>query len=526
MTAGFHRVSAIIAADFRIRFRRASTAVIFVLLCIAAYLWIPDPSTGRALLQMNDQRALYNSPALAMATASLCSILLGFIGYYMVSNSIGRDTRTRTGFIIASTTVRNSEYLAGIFLGNAIFLSVVIFGFMLSCMAMQLIRGEGSLNVFSFFWHYSILLPPMVFFVSGVAVLFESIRWLSGRFGDLVYFFVWMFTLAVVAISSEKMGGVNITSYIDTFSFAFMLDQVKAITHSDSLSIGSSSYDQKLPPFVFGGLKVPLVWLLPRITSTIYPVVFVFAALFFFSRFNPVKVKASHGGFRRNLLSRLNSLIRPLTVPLFALSARFSARPGLVNAILNDALLTLQSYPLTVILFFGFLAATLISSRTGFQSQVLPALFVVLAMSLAGLAVRERRQGTMAMIQSVPFLKPNFIWWKLGTAMFIVLIFITAPLIRLAMFDLSAALSFLIGSVFVATCAVGLGIASSNPKTFMVLFLLFLYVVLNDNGHTPGFDFAGWYGVATPFVQVIYMALSAGMTALAWLSFRYQNEKF
>ena len=277
MNAGILRIRAITNADFRIRVRRSSTAVIFLLLCITAYLWIPDPSTGRALLQMNEQRALYNSPALAMATASLCAILLGLAGYYLVSNSIGRDTRTRTGFVIASTSVRNYEYLIGIFLGNVLFLSVIVFGFMLSCIVMQLVRGEAPIQLSAFLWHYAILLPPMIVFVSAISVLFESVRWLSGRFGDLLYFFVWMFTLAVVAISSEKIGGMNLTSYFDTFSFSFMLEQVKKITQSDAISIGSSSFDASKPPFIFPGLSLTRSWIAPRIVSTLYPLIFVAA---------------------------------------------------------------------------------------------------------------------------------------------------------------------------------------------------------------------------------------------------------
>ncbi|MGH9858218.1 MAG: hypothetical protein ACRD4B_10280, partial [Acidobacteriota bacterium] len=332
MSSAVSRIRAITVTDFRIRIRRSSTAVIFLLLCIAAYLWIPDPSTGRTLLQMNGQRALYNSPALAMGTAALCSILLGMVGYYLVSNSIGRDTRTRTGFVIASTSVRNFEYLTGIFLGNVLFLSAVIFGFMFSCIIMQLIRGEAPVQMTSFLWHYAILLPPMVIFVSAVAVLFESVRWLSGRFGDLCYFFVWIFVLAFVGVSAEKLGGRNWTSYFDTFSFAFMLDQVKEITHSDAISIGSSDYNMSKPPFIFPGLSMASSWISPRIISTLYPLIFLGSALIFFNRFNPLKVKSSQLNSRTNILSRANSLIRPLTIPFFSI-ARISQKPGLRNAI-------------------------------------------------------------------------------------------------------------------------------------------------------------------------------------------------
>jgi hypothetical protein len=508
VSSAISRIRAITITDFRIRIRRSSTAVIFLLLCIAAYLWIPDPSTGRTLLQMKGQRALYNSPALAMGTAALCSILLGMVGYYLVSNSIGRDTRTRTGFVIASTSVKNYEYLTGIFLGNVLFLSAVIFGFMFSCIIMQLVRGEAPVQITSFLWHYMILLPPMVIFVSAVAVLFESVRWLSGRFGDVCYFFVWIFILAFVGVSAEKLGGKNWTSYFDTFSFAFMLDQVKEITHSDAISIGSTDYNMSKPPFIFPGLSMASSWIGPRIISTSYPLVFVGVALIFFNRFNPLKVKSSQLGSRTSILSRANSLIRPLTGPFFSI-ARISPKPGLMNAVLSEILMTLQLYPLMFFFLILFVLLSLFSGMESLQQKVLPALFVALAMILADLPTRERRGGTTAMIESMPFLKPHFILWKLGTAFSICLLFNAIPLIRMLSHSPSSAISLVIGSLLIASSAVALGVATGNPKTYMVTFLMFLYLVMNDSGKSPGLDFAGWFGIATPDIQVVYLLIVA-----------------
>ena len=77
MTEALHRIGAIVRADFLIRFRRVSTAVIFVLLSAVAYLWVPDPRTGRALIEIDGKRAIYNSAALGMATALIASIFIG-----------------------------------------------------------------------------------------------------------------------------------------------------------------------------------------------------------------------------------------------------------------------------------------------------------------------------------------------------------------------------------------------------------------------------------------------------------------
>src|SRR6185369_207776 len=99
--AAMRRMLSIAAADVRIRFRRTSTVVVFLLLSGLAYLWVPAPSTGRALMIVNGRRALYNSAAIAMATSLLGALFVGLAGFYVVSNAVSRDARSRVGSIIA-----------------------------------------------------------------------------------------------------------------------------------------------------------------------------------------------------------------------------------------------------------------------------------------------------------------------------------------------------------------------------------------------------------------------------------------
>jgi hypothetical protein len=513
------RIRAIILADYRARFRRTSTAVIFLLLCFAAYLWIPDPSTGRALLQINGQRALYNSEAIAMATALLCNVLVGLIGYYMVSNSIARDVRTRTGFIIASTTVKNGEYLLGIFLGNAIFLSAVIMGFMMSSMVMQIVRGEAALSFSAFLWQYLLVVPPMITFVSAIAVLFESIRWLSGRFGDFAYFWVWMVVLALVAVSSEK-AHITWLEHFDTFGFAFVVEQIKALAHSDSLSIGASSFDSTKPPYVFSGLTLARTGLLPRITSTIFPISFLFVARLFFHRFDPTEIKASAQKAKHNLIARFNQWIRPLTVPLFERVGTARLGSGVANAVVTEALLTFQLYPSSILLLLGFaIASCLFSAQT-----ILPALFASVVIVIAESSTRERQKGTIGMLYSLPRLKPAFVLWKVSSTVLLVLLFLFIPMVRILFDSPQMILSLFVGAIFLAGCATSLGLISGSPKTLIVTFLLFLYIVMNDGGKNPALDFAGWFGKANLSVNLTYLLLVIAMNAVAYLIFWWREN--
>ncbi len=201
MKESFARITAIVAADFRIRFRRLSTVVVFLLLSAFAYVWVPAPSTGRALIQINGRRALNTSGAIGLGTASIGMIFVGLFGYYVISNTIRRDITTRCGLVAASTPMRSFEYLLGKFLGNLAFLVTFLAGFMLSSMAMLVVRGEGPFQPLVFIEQYLLLTPAAIVFVSAVAVLFESI---PGSPGNLAMSFIFFFGRRSSASSSGK----------------------------------------------------------------------------------------------------------------------------------------------------------------------------------------------------------------------------------------------------------------------------------------------------------------------------------
>jgi hypothetical protein len=224
-----HRLLAVVRADVMIRLRRPSTAVVFVLLSMVPYLWIPDPSTGRALIQIDGSRALYNSAAIGMATAILGTVFIGLAGYYVISNALRRDVLTRCGYVIASTTMRGSEYIAGKFAGNVAFLSLFTLGYMGTAMAMVLVRGEAPLEPFVFAMQYLLLLPPAIVFVSAVAILFECTPLLRTKFGDVLYFVLWV-ALAGGATAALEQGAGSWAAYLDISGLGFLLQQMRRTT--------------------------------------------------------------------------------------------------------------------------------------------------------------------------------------------------------------------------------------------------------------------------------------------------------
>lgn len=503
MSERLHRLLAIVRADFLIRLRRPSTIVVFLLLSAIPYLWIPAPSTGRALIQIGGRRAIYNSAAIGMATAMLGAIFIGMFGFYVISNALRRDVLSRCGYVIASTTMRGSEYIIGKFAGNFVFLSVFTAGYMITAMIMVLVRGEAPLEPLIFIKQYLLLMPPAIAFVSAAAIFFESTPLLRSKAGDVFYFFFWMAIMGGVAANMEQGSGGQWMAFVDISGFGVMMQQLRTLYDVKSMSIGSSSFNPKLGTMVFHGLQATPYWIATRITASLWPLSMLALARVFFHRFDPARVRAvPNEKARRSWIGRLNFLSKPLA-RLFVRLARPFLPP--------DALATIAAFPLTIVAMIAFAIAALASDAL--FTGVLPLAFAACAIVIADIASREKRAGTMALVFAAPGIRTRFVFWKFASTLIVVLVFLAVPLLRAIALRPSAALPLLVGVLFIAAAATALGIVSSNPKTFIVGFLSFWYITTQDKGASPALDFAGWFGTATPVVIASYALLA--LAALA-----------
>jgi hypothetical protein len=431
-------------------------------------------------------------------------MFVGLFGYYVISNAIRRDITTRCGFVAASTPMRSIEYLLGKFFGNVTFLVTFTTGFMLSSMAMVLVRGEAPLEPVVFIRQYFLLTPAAIILVSAVAVFFESVRFLSGKFGDVVYFFLFMGFIGLVAGNEASGGKIPWTRALDFTGFGFMIDQLQHTFHTHSTSIGSSPFDPTKPPIVFPGLSMSVDWLLPRAISLLLPLTLLPLAGLCFHRFDPVRVGRTTGKANRKWFGRIQSLVKPLSRRAAALLILPARGNSLGIAMWIDAVLTLTLSPLAFVAFVGLSVFALASPLV----SALPIVFAALAIVIADISTRDARAGTSASLYAVPRLRESYAWWKFGSTLLLSFIFCAAALIKSATIDHNRLPALAVGIVFVSSAATLLGVISRNAKTFIVAFLSFWYVVVNDKGAAPLLDFAGFFGTATSRTLMTYAVLA------------------
>ncbi|MFI5242644.1 MAG: hypothetical protein ACHQRL_06520 [Gemmatimonadales bacterium] len=512
------RVLAIARTDVRVRLSRGSSVALVVALCILAYVMVPDISTGRALMQVNGHRALYNSATIALATSSLCAVLLGLLGFYLISNTVRRDLVTRTGFVIASTPVRNSEYLAGKMLGNATFLSLIVLVYIANVMGMQLLRGEAPIEPLTYATIFLAAVGPAVVVVAACALVFECVRPLSGRIGDVLYFFVWVMLLSIPASTADSLGR-GIGAYLDVFGLAFLINAANGQATGDfhahpEVSIGSSRFDPARAPWHFDGVPWNLQVVETRVAAAALAIPLLVLAWMAFARFDPARVKQSGGGARGALLARLGAPFAPLVRLAHPESW---AGPGLARMALGEVGLSIMLHPILLAAAVAAAIAGAAVTDHALRAALLPILFVALIAGLADIPTRDRVARVDGIRGGISHDRALAVPARLLGAVTLALAFVAVPLVRMSVSAPRDALSLAIGAAFLASAAVALGTLSRTPKLFAGLAMLFFYVVMNSPRETE-FDFAGWNGAATNGVRVAYFVAAIALAAVAVLA--------
>lgn len=511
MRESFLRIAAIAKADFLIRFRRPGLAVLFLLLSSAAYLLLPDPSEGNTLISIAGHRAIYNSATVAVATSILASVMMALFGFYLVSDSIGRDHRTRAGQIVASTPVRNLEYLTGKLFGNALLLLALVAGFMLSAMAMQAIRHEAPIEPLVFLVHFSLTIGPLVVFLSAIALFFESTPGLGGKFGDFLYFFVWM-SLTMISIVLLETGkgreSPSLGNLVDVTGFAYLISNLTKIC-GENISIGMGPFDPRLEPVVFRGFPITRSWVLLRIGAGIVPLVFLLGAVLFFRRFDPARSRPEGARSSRNLWFSANARLKVPAERLLSGVGWPGRGAGFVNATISDFLLTFRLSPILLVLSLVGAVLSIAVPSGALHRVVVPILFLPILLFVSDVSTREKSSGALAFVWTTPSEKSRFVPIRFLVALLVGLAFTLIPIVRFFGAKPADGLGLLIGTAFAAAAATFLGVATGNGKSFVVGFFFFWYLVMNDGGRMPGFDFAGWYGTATSSVRVAWAGVAA-----------------
>ena len=512
-------VAEIARTEMTLRLRRFSTVVMVLLVLIGGFYMVPDPASGMTVISSQDQRVQYNSIAVAIGGASLATLLISLAGFYLTSNSLSRDVRTRMGAIMAATPVSNTALLLGKWLGNAGYLGCIVLALIPGGMLVQSMRAEAPIVLGDYLSVYALIFIPQVLFVSAVSLWFESERWLRGRFGDFAYFVIWASLLSLTINVGENMAMTSWQAALDVTAMGFVIWQLTLALGTGSLSIGASDFDAALTPIVLPGIDWSMSWLR---ALALVPALLVFAiAVLRFHRYNPDRVKADaatggHAWWRgfNQRLGFLRALLRPLWAVLPLL-------PAPLRRVLADVLMTFSATPVwLLLLLIGYGIAALTPADSLGMSLVF--CLTVGALACADIGLRDRQSGMWPVLAGTPRLADSFLRWKLASALTTLVLFVAVTLLRMLLQAPEQALMLLVGVLLCASAALAMAIMTQSAKLFAGAYLFLLYLSLNAKSE-PMFDFAGINAVATPSSMTGYAIASVLALLLAWSVRRWQQ---
>lgn len=504
----------LVLTEIRLRLRRLGTLVALMAVIAISWAMIPDPHSGLTLMAVENARVLYTSSTLAFGSASLASILFGLGGFYLVRGRIAEDLRSGSGAVIGATPVGNGLFLLSRALGGVLYLLALILPLLGTMLLLHALRGEGPIQLFVYLQTYALVLLPVVLFTVSCAILFDSIPGLMGKAGDVLFFFVWMAQIGGSGALAESHSPIVAPLMLLDFSgLATSMNGFEQLLGTTHISVGMSTFNAALPPVLLPAAlwSSQVIWM--RIATTLLALLPLLPAPLLFHRYSPDKVKPSSARKGRSPLVLINHWARPLAKfaqPLFFLG---TALPGFWGQVWADIALTLVSSPSAIAVFGISLLASVVADPSALSVVLLAtaACWGVLISDLSTLdyqANLEQLTGTAAGGIRRRYLRQFAASSILGVLFMGVLgirLYYTAPV-------LSAALAS--GVLSLSALATLFGRCSRTSRTFLVLFLFWLYIATQET-KVPMMDVVGFNEVAnldSALTQLVIaaVALAAG----------------
>ncbi len=536
-------------ADFLERIRRNSFLIVLVVTVGAAYVFVPTADANYITFMRGYHRGVYNSAWIGMLFGVVASIMLPLFGFYLVKDALDRDRQTRVGQIIASTPASKARYLMGKWLSNLAVLSSILAVMTVMAAVMQLIRAEDlSLDLLALAAPIWFMGFPALALVSAVAVLFESVSFLRGGAGNLVYFFLWY--LLTMSVWLPIFIG-SVTPYNDIQGVTRPMDDISRsiLAHDPEADIGTGGFlapkelfgeqllEQEIVLFVWEGMDWTPEIILGRLFWLGFSAVIALAAVFSFDRFDPARARRSSPGCLFGLGRRLGSLVsdpfkragRKTGRDLDAVGARNFTFAQLTplsdrgshwrfgSVFLAELRLMLKGRSCWWTAgMLGFFIAGFFVPLEYVHAYLLPFAWLWPILVWSGMGAREARHFTGQLVFSAerPLRRQLPAAW-LGGVFLSVLAGGGVGLQLLVAGEGGLFLTWLVGALFIPSLAMALGVWSGTSRLFELVYLLWWYLAFNG---ITALDFMGITEQAqTNGNPMIYLGLTATLLAAAIL---------
>ncbi len=510
-------------ADFYERTRRTSflltlgAVIIFGLLVNNGMAYFSLASIDLVKMLTSSFRGEFNSAWIGTMIVLVTNSFLGLFGFYLVSDCIARDIRTGVGQIIATTPVRRATYLVGKWLSNFFVLSVMELILAVAAVIMVLLKREAALDLGALLMPFFAVGLPFMALIAALAVVFETVPWLRGATGNIVYFFLWFLLIIFILVFGmelpflkEPMGfGVFRPSLIAAADATYPNETINMMS-----VIIDPSQTKIFKVFHWPGLTwtpgiVGRQWLWAAIGLGL-----ILLSALWFARFDPSREKQRRTqvkpeeGKEDEPVEFQKKAPRKALLDLSPLVSKLAQATPFLGVLFAELRMLLKGrrwwwWAITAGLNIIILASPLPTAK----QYLLPIIWLWPLALWSGMGNRERMKNTYQMVFSSarPVLRQLPAAWLAGILV-TALLTIAGTVVFLSNGDLPALVGWLGAVVFVPSLALALGVISSGSRVFEVVYLLWWFA--GPVQKTAGVDF-------TSGAPQYYLLAAAGLLLLS-----------
>ncbi len=506
-------------ADFRERTRRYS---FLVLLIVNFYLGY-QVFVGNFTPRVGDYRGEVNCAWTGSTIAFTSLFMLLIFGFYLVKNAIARDYQTGVGQILATSPMRTMWYLVGKSLSNFAVLAAMVAAVAASAVAMQLLgNSTGDFDLWALLSPFLFLALPPLAFVASLATLFESIRWLRGGLGNVVFFF---FIMTTLPFSTE----LNVP-VLDLSGMRLLMDSLYAAALAQYPGaklnfVLNPEYIANLKSFHWTGIDWSMAIILPRLFWIAAAGAVTLLAAVFFNRFDPSAEKqakesrpapASNGGNGK-------TAVTPATIRMAQLEP-IRVRFSFISMIAAELRLSLKGFPkIWYLVAAGLLVAQLLAPLTMVRQYLMPAAWIWPILLWSSMGTRERRFNTGQVVFSSPYPLARQLPAIWASGVIVALLTGGGAILRTLAAGNSVALAaLLVGALFVPTMALALGAVSGTSRLFETIYLVVWYI--GPMNGMPALDYMGTTDTAVvQGMPTVYLLITILFVLVAILARRFRG---
>jgi ABC-type transport system involved in multi-copper enzyme maturation permease subunit len=508
-------------ADFFERARRFSfllilAAVIFMGVLVNNGTFFLSLGSIDPNLSSSSYRGELNSAWIGTMTVLVLNLFLGLFGFYLVSDCIKRDIRTGVGQIIATTPISRAEYLVGKWISNCLVLYVLVLILATAAAIMVLLQGKAALYLSALLLPFFAVALPFMTLVAALAVVFESVPWLRGTVGNVLYFALWM----GVGVPSLK-GGMGLPLLqdplgIDVFRASLYAGANAAFPNAAIGALGITGFvDAQYKVFNWSGLTWTPGIIAGRWLWAVFGLGLILLSAVWFARFDPsreglrrapAKPDEVKGGEAATAPKKIPRIVLPNLSPLVSRIAGANLFLGVLFAELRMLLNGRRWWWWLGIL--GLNIAMLVCPLTTTKLYLLPVAWLWPLPIWSEMGNRERKNSTDQMVFSSarPVLRQLPAAWLAGV--FVTTLFgIAGAVVFLLRGDPPGLAGWLGAVFFIPTLALALGVFSSGSRVFEIVYLFLWY--MGPYQKIPIFDFITGAPQAYLLASAILLLLSA-----------------